>query len=895
MTDRSPGRPPGWRRAFRLPFAPKRVEEEVDQEIAFHLAMRAERLRAKGLNDADARAAAERRFGDVSHVREELVAMDITHGRRHSVMDYLEDLVKDLVFALRGLRRAPAFAIAALLTLALGIGSATAIFSVAYGVLLRPLPYTDADRLMEISVNLSGTNAVFGSLSAPEYMDLTKGTQSFVDVGAWTPRSRTLGGDGNPERVIGASATASLLTLLGARPVAGRLFTAEEDLPGAPLVMLIGYDLWKRRFAEDASIVGRSIVVDGLPQTVVGVLPPGVRFGGAEAITPMGFDPARLPGRGAHFLRVVGRLRAGVTVGQARAELAEFARRSFAENPRNYGREGFTATARPLREAWFGHARPTMIALMTTVILLLLLAAVNVANLLLVRAEARQREMGVRVALGASRTRLIRQFLTETALLAGLGAAIGMPLAVLAMRSLLAINPGVIPPGAEVSLDFGVMLAALGVVLLAAIVAGVAPALRAGATDVRSAIATGSASGGLIGARLRSGLVSLEVALAAAMLVGAGLVGRSFQKLLSVDPGFEQRNAVVATVVFPRIRYDSSAKSLAFVNRALEEMRALPNVSAVAAAAGLPLATGHGSWSVAIEGRPEAMRELSSPFFVPTTHDIFRAMRIRLLLGRGFTSDDSDASPPVAIISEAMAKEHFPGENPLGKRIALSGDSMPWITVVGVAVDVRPEALSTPPRATYYLLWPHFARMTGIADGSASFIVRVSGDPTAHIEAVKRVIRGIDSGLALDRVRTLEEVVAGSVARPRFAASVLAAFGASALLLAVVGVYGVLSYAMERRRRELSVRLALGARHGQVRALVIKSGMLLAVAGVSAGIAVAVLGRRIIADLLYQVSPTDGATLAAVAGALLGAALLASWLPARRATTVSPAEVLRGE
>ena len=895
MKDRSPGRPPGWRRVFRLPFAPERVEAEVDQEIAFHLAMRAERLRAKGLNEADARAAAERRFGDVSHVRAELVAMDTTLGRRRSTLDHLEDLVKDLAFALRGLRRAPAFAIAALLTLALGIGSATAIFSVAYGVLLRPLPYTDPDRLMEISINLSGTNTVFGSLSAPEYVDLTKGTQSFTDVGAWSPRSRTLGGDGNPERVMGASATASLLTVLGARPVAGRLFTAEEDVPGAPLVMLIGYDLWNRRFAKDQSVIGKSIVVDGIPRTIVGVLPPGVRFGGAEAITPMGIDPARLPGRGAHFLSVVGRLRAGVTIAQARAELAEFARRSVAENPTNYGKGGFTATARPLREAWFGNARPTMIALMTTVVLLLLLAAVNVANLLLVRAEARQREMGVRVALGASRTRLIRQFLTETALLAGLGAVIGMPLAVLGMRSLLAINPGVIPPGAEVSLDFGVALAALGVVVVAALVAGVAPALRAGATDVRAAIATGSAGGGLAGARLRSMLVSLEVALAAAMLVGAGLVGRSFQRLLSVDPGFEQRNAVVATVVLPRIRYDSSAKSLAFVNRALEEMRALPNVSAVAAASGLPLATGHSQWSVAIEGRPDAMRELSSPFFVPTTHDIFRAMGIRLLRGRGFGPEDTDASPPVTIISDAMAKEHFPGEDPLGKRIALSGDSMPWITVVGVAADVRPEALSTPPRATYYLLWPHFARMTGIADAGASFVVRASGNPAAHIEAVKRVIRGIDAELPLDRVRTLEEVVAGSVARPRFAASVLAAFGASALLLAVVGVYGVLSYAMERRRRELSVRLALGARHGQVRALVIKSGMLLAVAGVAAGITVAVLGKQIIADLLYQVSPTDAATLAGVVGALLGAALLASWIPARRATSVSPAEVLRGE
>jgi putative ABC transport system permease protein len=893
MTSES-GRPPGWRPLFRLPFARKRVEQAVDEEIAFHLAMRAERLRARGLSEDDARAAAERRFGNLAQVRSEMVAIDQDLERQKNLIEYLEDLMNDLLFALRGLRRAPAFAIAALMTLALGIGSATAIFSVAYGVLLRPLPYAEPDRLMEISVNLSGINTAFGSLSAPEYVDL-RGLRSFTNVGAWVPRSRTLGGDGNPERVLGASATASLFTVLGAVPVAGRFFTPEEDLPGAPLVMLIGHDLWTRRYGADPSIVGKQVMVDGVPRMIVGVLPEGVRFGGAEAVTPMGLDPARLPGRGRHFLSVVGRLRSGVTFDQARTELAAFAKQTFRDNPNNYGKEGLTSTARPLREAWFGNARPTMIALMTTVILLLLLAAVNVANLLLVRAEARQREMGVRVALGASRTRLVRQFLTETALLAGLGALIGMPLAVVGMRSLLAINPGVIPPGAEVSLDLGVAIAAIGAVLLAAMVAGIAPALRAGATDVRSAIATGSASGGLAGTRLRSALVSLEVALAAAMLVGAALVGRSFQKLLSVDPGFEQNNAIVATVTFPAIRYDSSAKTLAFINRALEGMRALPNVSSVAAASGLPLATGHASWSVAIDGRPEAMRELSSPFFVPSTHDIFRAMGIRLVRGRAFTLEDNENSPPVTIISEAMAKEHFPGEDPLGKRIAFSGDSMPWITIVGVAADVRPEALTTPPRATHYMLWPQFARMTGVVDGSASFVVRVAGDPSAHIAGVKRVIRGIDPELALDRVRTLEAVVGGSVSRPRFAASVLAAFGASALLLAVIGVYGVLTYAMERRRRELAVRLALGARHGQVRALVIKSGMLLAGVGVAAGLGVAIVGKRVIAELLYEVSPTDVATLGAVAVVLLGAALLASWLPARRATTVSPAEVLRGE
>ena len=893
--DRGPVRPAGWRRLFRLPFSKERVEREVDDEIGFHLVMTAERLREKGLSAEEARAAAERRFGDVPRVRRDLVAIDQDLGRRRSRRESLEDVVNDFVFALRGLRRTPGFAVAALLTLALGIGSATAILSVAYGVLLRPLPYPDPDRLVEISVSLSGTDTPFGSLSVPEYFDLPGATSSFTAVGAWTFQSRTLGGDGHPERVPGASATASLLPLLGARPAAGRLFTPEEDVPGAPLVMMISHELWTRRFAADPGIVGRSVQVDGRPRTIVGVLPPGARIGGADAVTPMQLDVARPPGRGAHFLSVVGRLRPGVTLAHARGDLIEFARRTFAEHPTNYGKDGLTGTARSLRDAWFGQARPTMIALLATVTLLLLLAAVNVANLLLVRAEARQHEMGVRVALGASRVRLVRLFLTETALLAGLGALIGMPLAVVAMDALLSLNPGVIPPGAEVALDPGVMLGAFGVVVVAALVAGVAPALRAGATDVRTAMATGRAGGGRIGTRLRSALVALEVALAAAMLVGAGLTGRSFQKLLSENPGFDPHHAVVASVVLPQARYDSSDKSLAFVNHALDQLRALPDVSAVAAASGLPLATGHAQWSVEVEGRPDSVRTLSSPYFVPATHDFFRAMGIRIVRGRGFGPEDTDTTPPVVLLSEAMTREFFPGEDALGKRISLGGESG-WMAIVGIAADVRPDALSEPPRSTYYLLWPHFARITGIVDDEVSFVVRVrSGNPTAHIAAVRQVVRSIDPELALDQVRTIEDVVQGSVARPRFAASVLACFAASALLLAVIGVYGVLSYAMERRRRELAVRLALGARDGQVRALVMGSGLRLAAAGIATGFAIAMAGRRLIAGLLYEVSPTDGATLAAVATALLAAALLASWLPAQRATRVSPAEVLRGD
>jgi len=886
-------RPPGWRRLFRHSLGARQAELDVDDEIAFHLAMRAERLRTRGLDADDAAAAARRRFGDVEHLRNECVEIDRQLARERRAADYVEELVKDVAFALRGLRRAPGFAAASLLTLALGIGSAAAIFSVAYGVLLRPLPFVQPDRLVEVSINLKGTGASFGSLSAPEYVDLARDNRAFSGVAAWTPRGRTIGGDGRPERVKTVQATASLFTILGVRAQVGRTFTTEEDVAGGGLVIVLGDALWRRRYGGDPAVIGRKVELDGVMRTVVGVLPAGFAIGGGELFTPLALNPAKLPGRGAHFLRVIGRLRGGITIGQARADLADFATRSLRDNANNYRAGGFTSTARQLREALYGDARPMMTALVATVLLLLLLAAVNVANLLLVRAEARQRELGVRVALGASQRRLVRQLLTESVLLASLGALVGVPLAAVAVRSLLAINPGVVPPGAEVALDAGVLLAVIGVVALAALVAGVAPALRAGATDVRTAIATGAVGGAKGGGQLRAILVGAEVALAAAMLVGAGLVGRSFQKLLAVDPGFDADGALVMSMALPQVRYDTSTKIVAFYNAAVERMRGLPGVRAAAATASLPLGGGTIGWSVEVEGRQ--LGELSTPYIVSVTTDFLRAMGIKLVRGRAFGPEDGENSAPVTVVSESLVREFWPGQDPLGKRIRLTGEDVPWMTVVGVVRDVRPEALSDPPRPTYYVLTPQFARMVGFADQGMTVVLRTDGDPSTLINPARSVIREMDPELAVYDVQTLASVVMGSVARPRFAASILAAFGVSALVLAVVGVYGVLSFAMTRRRRELAVRIALGAHPSQVSWLVIGSGMRLAVLGVVVGVGAALAGRSVLTALLYEVTPTDPLVLAAVSVTLLGAAAAASWLPARRATTVSPAEVLRGE
>src|SRR3569833_1093679 len=437
------GRPPGWRPVFRLPFRARDVQRDVDEEIAFHLAMRAERMRARGLEAGDAERVAHHRFGDLDAVRSECIAIDYDLARRQRAADYRGDLMNDFVFAVRGLRRAPGFAVTALLSLALGIGAATAIFSIAYGVLFRPMFFPNPDRLVEIGIKPEATGA-YGSLSAPEYADLGRTTQAVSSIWAWTSSDRTIGGDGKPERITAASVTASVFETLGVRAALGRVFTREEDVVNGPRVVVLTDGLWRRRYGADADIIGKHVDIDAIPRSVIGVLPPGVGLRRAQAFTPMGLDPTHLPGRCAHFLRVIGRLRASTTLEQAQAEMVAFSRRTSQEQAANYGKRGFAATAHSLREAWFGNARPMMNALLVTVVLLLLLAAVNVANLLLVRAEARQRELGVRAALGASRSRLVRQLLTESLILASLGAVVGVPLAAQALRSLFVFFFGVV-------------------------------------------------------------------------------------------------------------------------------------------------------------------------------------------------------------------------------------------------------------------------------------------------------------------------------------------------------------------------------------------------------------------------------------------------------------------
>ena len=890
--------PPGWRPVFRLPFR-RRVETDIDDEIAFHIAMREESLRRKGLAGEQAREAAQRRFGDVEHVRRECVEIDRGRARRQRAMEFMEGVMQDIIFALRGFRRARGFTMAAVITLAVGIGSTAAIFSVAYGVLLRPLPFTNADRLAKLGASFPGVSVSSGQLSAAEYVDVQSGIAAIGSMGAYNETDRTIGGDGRPERVTVAYATASLLPTLGVSPMIGRAYDAEEDRPGGPQVIVLGHGLWTRRFNADPAVIGKSVIVDGVPRTVLGVLPSNIRIGAGDALLPLRLQVTGPGGRGNHYLHVIARLRPGATLDQLKTQLATYATRATQEFEM-YTRSGFLMEAQPLRDSLYGDARPTMLALLATVLLLLLLASTNVANLLLVRAEARQREMGIRVALGAGRGRLVRQLLTESMVLAIAGAVLGVPLAMLGVRALIAVNPTAVPVGQDVSLDAGVLLAVFVIVALAALVAGVLPALRVGRTDVRSVIAAGGAGGGRQGGSLRSALVVGEVALAAMMLVGAGLVGRSFWKLQAVDPGFDAEGALVMDLALPDVRYREPEAVTGFYTRTLEELRALPGVRAAAAVSHLPLSGRGGDWMLEAEGRAATAPPLPSPEFAIASADVFRALGISVREGRSFDATDRPTAPPVIVVSRELARTFWPGEgSALGRRVRFAGappgKTIPWMTVVGVVDDVRRTALSAEPRPSFYILDTQFPSIIGDAMSDMTLVVRTTGDPSQLALSARRAVGALDPELAVANVRTLAAVVSGSVARPRFAMAVLAAFGLSALLLAAVGVYGVLAYAMTRRRREMAVRMAIGATPGEVRKLALNAGVRLGVFGIIAGLVLALAGGRVVRSLLFEVSATDPVTIVGVGAVLLGAALLASWIPARRATMVSPAEVLRGD
>jgi len=812
----------------------------------------------------------------------------------------MQTLWQDLRYGFRTLTRKPGFTIVAIIALALGIGANTAIFSVINSVLLRPLAYREPERLVVINHDYPkiGLKASVSAIGYTHYRDNAK---SFESVIAMTGGGFNLTGVGDPEQVNGSRVSHNFFSSLGAEARLGRVFLPEEDQPGRNNVVVLSHGFWQRRFAGDPGIVNKTITLNDESYYVVGIMPPSFQFGRelgqvVDLWTPIAFNPQLLSYNNLtnEFLFVFARLKPGVTIGQAQAELDTIAanlRQQYL--PWAGSRSEWGLTTESLTELVIGNIRQSLWILMGIVGLVLLIACANVANLLLARAADRQKEMAVRTALGAGRWRVIRQLLTESALLSLIGGAIGLSLAWLGINALVKVNEVQIPRANAIGVDWRVLGFTLGVSLLTGIVFGLVPALQISKADLHETLKEGGRTGSS-GARawVRNTLVVLEMALALVVLVSAGLLIRSFWRLQQVNPGFAPRNVLAMSLLLPATKYREPAQRDNFYKEALQRIRALPGVLSAGATSVLPLSGNNSSGSFRIEGRVVPQGQLSphGDRWAATT-DYFSTMKIPIIRGRFFEDRDTMVSQPVAIIDETMARKYWPDEDPLGKRITFQGgpNNPIWREIVGIVGHVKHKDLEGESRVQYYI--PHSQTQNPFM----TLVVRSSGDPASLTGVVRGAIGGLDKDLPVFRVKTMEQFVSDSMAQRRFAMTLVGIFASVAMALACVGLYGVLSYSIMQRSHEIGIRMALGARAADVLRLVVGQGMLLALAGVALGSVAAFLLTRLMANLLFGVKATDPLTFAAIALLLTLVALVACFAPARRATKVDPIVTLRSE
>jgi predicted permease len=808
----------------------------------------------------------------------------------------------------RSFRRAPGFFLIAVLTLAVGIGANAAIFTVVNSVLLQPLPYPDPERIMAVSHVAPGLDMDDLELSDGTYFVYDRDNQSFESLGIFRDGSVTLTGGDEPERIGAADATGGFFSVLRVAPALGRTLQEADEKPGAEPVVVLSDGLWRRRFAGDPAAVDSMLQVDGVSHRVVGVMPPAFRFPSAEIElwVPMTIDPANLQ-VGSFNYDGIGRLRPGVSPQRATRELSDLVWRVVELPKAIISREmlksaQFATVVGPLRDEIVGEQIRTMLwILLGSVGVILLIACANVANLFLVRAEGRQREVAVRSALGASRQDIMRLFLEESLALALTGGALGLALAAAGVRVLVAMQPEGLPRLEEIAVNGTVIAFTVGVALLAGLLVGLFAALRFGRPELAPALKEGG-RGGTVGRerlRVRSALVVVQVALALIMVVSAGLMVKSFWRLRSVDPGIDPRGVLTLRLSLPETVYQEPAKASRFVIQLLEKVRALPGVKSAATTNVLPLAPGGNNNGHVIEDFPLAPGEvppiLASRWVSP---DYFATMGMRLLQGRLFERLDPDAMVREAVVSQALAERFWPGQSPLGKRLAQGlGDNPQWATIIGVVGSVRDEGLQEKPvEAVYYPMQPqvNFDSSVGIPLGF-TLVVRSDGDPLRLVAPVRDAIWSLDPNLPLAQVRPMAEVVERSMVRTTFTMFLLVVASAVALGLGTVGIYGVISYVVSQRTREIGVRMALGAGRADIARMVLKEGVGLALAGIVVGLFGAFAVTRLMAALLFDVSPTDPMTFVAVPILLAAIALFASWVPAQRAASVPPLEAIRYE
>ena len=796
-------------------------------------------------------------------------------------------LFKDLQYAARTLRKSPVFAIAAILTLALGIGANTAIFSVVNAVLLRSLPFSQPERLVRIFEKNDKENLSQFSSSVPNYVSWKEQSQSFESIGAIGFVSLNLTGNGDPEQFAGVTITPSVLPLLGIRPVMGRAFQEGDDKPGAPAVAIISEGLFKRRFGGDASLLGKTIVLNGTPTTVVGIVPPSLFYlTNSDISLPLVIDLGK-ENRLNHQTVAVARLKPNVSLVQAQAEMDTVASRVAQQYPevKDWGVQLLDF------DHWLvaDQLRTALLALLGAVAFVLLIASANIANLLLSRATARQKEIAVRTALGASRSRLLRQFLTESLLLSVLGGVTGLLAAVWSVRAINAALPPNLLPVTEIPIDSTVLLFAVSVTLVTGILFGMAPAWHALKTDLSRLLNSGGRSStGAARPTLRNWLVGGELAMATILLIGAGLLIQSLQRLQQVRLGFEPQGLLTFQIALPPTKYQGAGKTWAFYKQMLDSLDSLPGVRSAAVSSGLPL--GAGSYTTTPANTiGKSVLPVGSAIPIDwriVSPDYFRTMDIPVLRGRVFDEHDGVDGPNVMMVSQETAMKFWGADDPIGRQVHIVGNGKNY-TVIGVVGNVRHTALNLDPAPAMY--YPVPARPWPLMD----VVVRTSGKPEAALSGVRRKIHELDSELPLSNVHTMDEWISTSAAQPRLNTILLAVFAGIAVLIATIGIYGVLAYSVNQRTGEIGVRMALGAQPADVQRLVIREGMSVSVTGIAAGLAGALALSRVLSSLLFEVKAHDPATFLAIPLLLAIVAFAACYVPARRASRVNPIVALR--